>query len=98
MLSRRDIGAFIGEFGRRRVFRAAAWYAAAAFAVLQLTDIILPLVGLDEGAGRVVLAVSLLAAPFTVAFAWIFDVTPQGVQRIEPRVLARDVGAVPATP
>jgi TolB-like protein/Tfp pilus assembly protein PilF len=98
MLSRRDIGAFIGEISRRRVFRVAAWYAAAAFAVLQLTDITLPLVGLDEGAGRVVLAVILLAAPFTVALAWIFDITPQGVQRTEPRVLARDVGAVPATP
>jgi len=85
MLSRRDIGVFIGELGRRRVFRVAVWYAAAAFAVLQLVDILTPTLNFGDTAARNTLYALLIAAPIVFVLAWYFDITPDGVLRTEGR-------------
>ena len=84
MLSRRDIGVFISELGRRRVFRVAVWYAAAAWAVIELTTTVFPIIGIIDEAQKYVLWIVILAAPVTFVLSWYFDITPRGVQRTEP--------------
>lgn len=72
---------FIEELKRRKVVRVAIVYAAVSWAVLQVADIVVPALGLSEKmiTGLVVLLV--LGFPVTLALAWAFDVTPEGVKR-----------------
>lgn len=82
MPSRRDIGVVISELGRRRVFRVAAWYTAIAVAFIGVSYDVFPSIGLGD-AEKYVLWAAIIGAPITLVFAWIFDITPHGVQRTE---------------
>jgi TolB-like protein/Flp pilus assembly protein TadD len=82
-ITRRDVGLFLGELRRRRVFRVTVWYAAAAWAVIELATTVFPLIGLGERAEQLVLAGVIASAPLVFILAWVFDITPQGLQRTE---------------
>jgi TolB-like protein len=74
-------GRFLSELTRRHVVRFSVGYAAAAFVVLQLAEIVFPAFGIGEIGLRVlVIAVVLLFPPFVV-LAWLFDLTPEGIRR-----------------
>lgn len=65
---------------QRQVFRTAALYAVGAWGLVQVADVLLPVFG-DKGVvmrGLVVLAFA--GFPVAVVLAWIFDVTPQGIE------------------
>ncbi len=80
---RTDLGRFWGELKRRQMVRFLVTYAAAAFVVLQLAEIIFPAYGIGEGGLRLlVAAVTLGFLPATV-LAWIYDVTKEGIRRTE---------------
>lgn len=72
---------FISELRRRNVFRVGAAYLVTAWLLLQVLDVVTPLLGISEEIGRYLLF--LLAIGFIPALliAWIFELTPQGVQR-----------------
>ncbi|HKJ01463.1 MAG TPA: hypothetical protein VJ997_03380 [Longimicrobiales bacterium] len=72
------------ELRRRRVVSTAAGYAAAAFVLLQLGEIIFPAFGLGPGALRGLLALILAGFPVVLALSWVFDITRSGVQRTAP--------------
>lgn len=72
---------FLSELGRRRVFRTAVAYAAAAFVVAQVADLILPALSVPDWAFRLVLALLVLGFPIAVVLAWSFDLTADGVVR-----------------
>jgi len=69
------------ELRRRKVFQAAAVYLAVAFVVAQVADIVAPGLNLPAWTVTLVLFLLFLGFPITVALAWVFDVTPSGVQR-----------------
>lgn len=71
----------VAELRRRKVFRVAAFYAAAAFVVAQAADILLPGLNLPSWTVTLVLAFLILGFPIALALAWAFDVTPAGVVR-----------------
>lgn len=72
---------FFAELKRRHVVRFALGYAAAAFVLLQLAEIIFPAFGLgDTGLRVLVVAVALLFPP-SLVLAWVFDITPKGIER-----------------
>jgi TolB-like protein/thioredoxin-like negative regulator of GroEL len=75
---------FLAELKHRNVYRAAVVYAAVGWALLEAADVVLPRLGLPDWTVNLVLALVLLGFPLAVVFAWIFDVSAQGIVRTEP--------------
>jgi TolB-like protein/Tfp pilus assembly protein PilF len=75
---------FLAELKHRKVYRAAVVYAAVGWALLEAADVVLPRLGFPDWTVNVVLAVVLLCFPLAIVFAWIFDLSPQGIVRTEP--------------
>jgi len=73
-----------GELRRRRVVSSAAAYAAVAFVLLQLAEIVFPAFGFDQQAMRILVAVILAGFPVVVALSWVFDVTRKGLKMTGP--------------
>lgn len=84
---------FLAEMGRRHVVRFAFGYAAAAFVVLQLAEIVFPAFGLGDIWLRMLVIAVALGFPPAVVLAWVFDLTPQGLKRTED--LPRSAGNRP---
>jgi hypothetical protein len=75
---------FLAELKRRKVYRVAVVYAAVGWALLEASGMVLPRLALPDWTVNVVLAVVLLGFPLALVFAWIFDISPQGIVRTEP--------------
>jgi len=71
----------LAELKRRQVFRAAAVYAVAAWAVIEVTSTILPIFLLPDWVVRAVVVAMVLGFPLVLVLAWAFDLTSQGVRR-----------------
>ena len=75
------------ELRRRNVFRAALLYVGAVWALTQGIAQLTPVVGAPEWAARWFLVAAVIGFPFWVAFAWLFEFTPEGIKReseVEP--------------
>ena len=72
------------ELKRRSVLRSLAIYAGSAFVFLEAATIILPRWGFPDWIIDLVLYLLILGAFITIAVAWIFDITPEGVQKTKP--------------
>lgn len=80
---------FIVEMRRRRVFRAVAVYAVGAWIVLQVVLLSSDAIG-NTGPARRYIAYALAAGlPVVLVIAWIFRVTPDGIERDTERELRR---------
>jgi TolB-like protein/Flp pilus assembly protein TadD len=75
---------FLAELKHRNVYRAAVVYAAVGWMLLEAADVVLPRLGLPDWAVNFVLAMVLLGFPLAIVFAWIFDISTQGVVRTQP--------------
>ncbi|MCH7854386.1 MAG: hypothetical protein IIB76_08635 [Proteobacteria bacterium] len=72
---------FFAELKRRNVFRVGIAYAVATWVLLQVMDIITPILDLPEWAPKlifVLLAVGLVPA---LILAWAFELTPEGLKK-----------------
>ena len=69
------------ELKRRKVVRVAAGYAIGGWLLLQLTDILVSLLDLPGWTGRMVVFLVVIGFPATMTFAWVFDITPDGIVR-----------------
>jgi tetratricopeptide (TPR) repeat protein/TolB-like protein len=87
-----SIPSFVRELKRRRVIRVALVYAVAALAVIEAADLIVPRLGIPDWAVTFVMVLAILGLPFTVALAWAFQLTPDGVRRDDPAADAADPG------
>ena len=83
----------ITEMRRRRVFRVAAWYAAAAWLIIQVTSTVIPQFDLPVWAVRAVIVAAVLGFPAAIILAWIFDLTAKGLERTPVAVAAAPVAA-----
>jgi TolB-like protein/Tfp pilus assembly protein PilF len=71
---------FWGEVRRRHVLRVAAYYVAAAWVLAQAGALLLD--AFDAGHyTRFLIAALVVGLPIALALAWIFDITPHGIQR-----------------
>ena len=72
---------FLSELKRRNVIRMAGLYLVGAWLITQVAATVLPLFGAPEWMARSV--VVLLAIGFIPAlvFAWVFELTPDGLKR-----------------
>jgi len=78
-----EFGQFFAEMRRRQVVRFAFGYAAAAFVVLQLAEIVFPAFGLGEGALRLLVVATGLGFPPALVLAWMYDLTQEGIRRTD---------------
>ncbi len=77
-------GNFWSELKRRRVVHVITVYAAIAFVILQLVDVVsepLQLPGWTEALVIVLLCIGFVIAVF---LSWVYDITPTGVRRTKP--------------
>jgi hypothetical protein len=81
---------FLEELKRRSVIKVAVAYAAAAWIVLQVADVILDNLDAPPSLFPAILAVALLGFPIAVVLSWAFEWTPDGLRR-DP-----DSGKLPA--
>ena len=72
---------FWNELRRRNVVRVAIAYAVVSWLILQLTDVLIPLLTLPDWVGRLVFLVLVIGFPLALIFAWVFELTPEGIQR-----------------
>jgi len=82
------------ELRRRKVTRTITVYAAAAFVILELVDIIAPNLGLPEWTFNLVLILLLVGFVIAVIFSWIYDIHPEvGIVKTETaqKVKAEDI-------
>ena len=73
------------ELRRRKVVRVAVGYVIGAWVLLQLTDVLVNLLDLPDLIGRVVVLFVVIGFPVVMMFAWVFDITPDGVVRDQKR-------------
>jgi TolB-like protein len=78
------VSRFWKELKRRNVLRSLAIYAGTAFIILEAATIIFPRWALPDWTIDLVLYLLILGAFITFIVAWIFDITPQGVQKTMP--------------
>ncbi|HKP65060.1 MAG TPA: adenylyl cyclase, partial [Casimicrobiaceae bacterium] len=72
---------FISELRRRNVIRAAAFYAASAWLVVQVATQVFPFFDVPTWTVRWLVVAAVLGFPFLIAFAWFYEITPQGLKR-----------------
>ncbi|MEO1338519.1 MAG: adenylyl cyclase, partial [Myxococcota bacterium] len=70
----------ISELRRRNVFRVAAAYAVSGWALLQVIDLLGGALDLPGALTRSVMLLLLVGLPIVIAFAWAFEVTPEGLK------------------
>ena len=71
---------FWGELKRRNVVRVAIAYAIVSWLTLQLTDVLMPLLGLPEWVGRFVFLLLVIGFLLALILSWAYELTPEGVK------------------
>src|ERR1700741_4736686 len=72
---------FFEELQRRKVYRVAIAYIVASWALAQGLAQVLPVFDISNAVIRVVIALLLIGFPVALVLAWIFDITPSGIER-----------------
>jgi adenylate cyclase len=72
---------FFAELKRRNVIRAAAFYAASAWLLVQVATQVFPFFRIAEWMVRWIVVAAVVGFPFWVLLAWFYEWTPQGLQR-----------------
>src|SRR5574337_20003 len=90
------LGSFWHELKRRNVLRAGVLYAAAAWLLVQVATQVFPFFHIPEWIVRWIVVACLIGAPFWLALAWFYELTPDGLKReaeVAPHEsVARDTG------
>ena len=74
------MGGFFNELKRRNVVRVAVMYLVFGWVLIQLTDILFPMFGIPEWGGRLAVILLGMGFPLALIFAWVFELTPEGVK------------------
>ncbi len=72
---------FFAELKRRNVYRAAAFYAAAAWLVVQVATQVFPFFDFPNWSVRLIVVAAIVGFPFALLFAWFYEITPEGLKR-----------------
>jgi len=69
------------ELKRRNVLRSLAIYAGTAFIILEACNMLFPRWGLPDRTIDLVFWLLVLGAVINIFVAWVFDITPEGLQK-----------------
>jgi TolB-like protein len=83
-----NLGQFWQELKRRKVVRVITVYAAATFVILELVSIIEEPLQLPDWTLELVIVLLCIGFIITVIFSWIYDITPEGIERTKPATKA----------
>ncbi|MDH3401510.1 MAG: hypothetical protein OEM03_11170 [Chromatiales bacterium] len=72
---------FIAELKRRNVIRVAILYLVSSWVLLQLTDVLSSLLSVPAWAGSLVVMLLTLGFVPALLFAWVYEMTPEGLKR-----------------
>ena len=72
---------FFAELKRRNTLRAAAFYAASAWLLVQVTTQVFPFFHIAEWVVRWIVVAAAIGFPFAMVFSWFYEWTPHGIQR-----------------
>ncbi len=73
-----NLSQFWQELKRRKVVRVITVYAAAAFVILELTDIVAPSLGLPDWTLNLIIILLVAGLIISSILSWIYDINPQG--------------------
>ncbi|MBS0556752.1 MAG: tetratricopeptide repeat protein [Proteobacteria bacterium] len=76
-----DTPGFFEELKRRHVWRVAVAYAIAAWLLVQVATQVFPFFDIPNWAVRLVVVVLAIGFVIAVVFAWIYELTPEGIRR-----------------
>jgi TolB-like protein len=71
---------FFEELKRRNVIRVGVAYLVAAWLLLQVVDVLAPLLDLPDWVGRLVFLMLLVGLVPTLIFSWVYELTPDGLK------------------
>jgi TolB-like protein len=72
---------FFDELKRRNVIRVGVAYAAIGWMLVQVADVVFPFFGAPDWVLNILVVMLLLGLPVAMVFAWVFELTPEGVKR-----------------
>ena len=78
-----NINNIVKELKNRKVFRSLAIYAAFAFVLIQVCSIVFPALHLPDWTTTFAVVLVIIGFPTTLIFSWIYDVTPDGIQKTD---------------
>ncbi|MHB1195768.1 MAG: hypothetical protein ACYC0A_02920 [Lutibacter sp.] len=70
---------YIEELKRRNVFKAAIAYVIMAWVIIQVSSIVLNGFGAPTYIFKIIVSIIIIAFPFWLVFAWIYEITPEGL-------------------
>ncbi len=74
---------FFDELKRRNVVRVGIAYLVAAWVLIQVSDVLTPIVPLPTWAPRLVFVILVIGFLPALILAWAYEVTPDGIKRDE---------------
>ena len=69
------------ELKRRNVFRVVFVYLVASWLILQIADLISPILGVPEWSSKLIFLLLILGFPFALILAWAYEMTPDGLKK-----------------
>jgi len=72
---------FLSELKRRNVLRVGAAYIVSSWLLIQVAETIFPLFGYGDTPARMVVLVLAVAFIPSLIFAWVFEITPEGLKK-----------------
>jgi len=72
---------FFLELRRRNVYRVGIAYMIAAWVLLQVIDVIEPIIGAPEWVAKFMLVLLAVGLPLALIFSWAYEMTPEGLKR-----------------
>ena len=82
------------ELKRRNVIRVAIAYAVASWVLLQIVDVITPILELPAWAPKLVFVILAIGMVAVLVFAWAFELTPEGLKKDSEVDHTQSVGSV----
>lgn len=76
-----NIKKYIAELKRRHVFKAGIAYLVVAWLIAQIASIVLPTFEAPPFVMKTLLFILIIGFPINLVFAWIYDVTPEGIKK-----------------
>ncbi|HKT42893.1 MAG TPA: tetratricopeptide repeat protein [Rhodanobacteraceae bacterium] len=75
---------FLEELKRRHVWRVAIAYAVAGWLLVQVATQVFPFFAIPDWAVRLVVVLIVIGFPVAVIWAWVYELTPEGIRRTAP--------------
>lgn len=78
------ISQFWKELKRRRVVHVTIVYTTAAIVIIDLANNVTTPLRLPEWTPTLIILILAIGFPLAIIFSWIFDVTPEGIEKTKP--------------